>query len=332
VSRSMDEPDIGEVKGLLRRLETTSQTRQQGAPSFSAEAPRPARTQQGPSSAATLFLIANTMMTTATMTSIAWYLFHSSEMQKGRQGAPAGAVAWPPQSVEVPPSAPAAPAPPARPVAYLVAPDTLDVEPGKPLRPSIQLVPREAIASIDHVSVRGLPSDMIFNAGSRVGADSWAVPVGMLPELELLSAPSARSGRHQLVLSARGADGRDLAGATLALVVGAAASPASAAPTETSSTTPALDSEMQASYLAKARDLLTIGQVSSARLLLQRAAESGNPEAALSLGDTYDPAFLFELGARGLTGDIGKASFWYRKAEELGSPDAKARIEKLKRS
>ena len=267
------------------------------------------------------------MMTTATMTSIAWYLFHSSEMQKGRQGVPAGAIAWPPQSAEQPAVSPIGPATNA--ATYLVGPSTLDIEPGKPLRPSFQIVPREAIASVDHVSVKGMPADMIFNTGSRVGSDSWAIPIGMLGELELLSAPSARSGRYDLALAARTVDGRELAVAKLTLVV----EPSNpAAPSETSSTSSALNAEMQASYLAKARDFLTIGQVSSARLLLQRAAESGSPEAALILGDTYDPAYLFELGARGLAGDIGKASFWYRKADELGSPEAKVRIEKLKGS
>lgn len=328
MSRSIDEPDMGEVKGLLRRLETPSPRDQQHATApHSTETSHPIRVQHGPSSAATLFLIANTMMTTATMTSIAWYLFHSSEMQKGRQGVPAGAIAWPPQSAEQPAVSPIGPATNA--ATYLVGPSTLDIEPGKPLRPSFQIVPREAIASVDHVSVKGMPADMIFNTGSRVGSDSWAIPIGMLGELELLSAPSARSGRYDLALAARTVDGRELAVAKLTLVV----EPSNpAAPSETSSTSSALNAEMQASYLAKARDFLTIGQVSSARLLLQRAAESGSPEAALILGDTYDPAYLFELGARGLAGDIGKASFWYRKADELGSPEAKVRIEKLKGS
>ena len=90
-----------------------------------------------------------------------------------------------------------------------------------------------------------------------------------------------------------------------------------------------LDESTQAQHISKARDLLGIGQVSAARLMLQRAAEGGSAEAALLLGDTYDPVRLFRMGARGMVGDTAKAVFWYEKADELGAPEAKARVSAL---
>lgn len=345
MSRSSDEPDFGEVKGLLRRLEPSSQPGNPGGAShgyapFPAEPARPVRVQQGPSSAATLFLIANTVMTTATMTSIAWYLFHSAEMRKNNgmgtgQGVPTGAIAWPPRDYGAPiagsqgavpqPAAPqpngseraATPAPEAR----LVGPETFDVSAGKAVRIPLQLAPREAAAIADHVSVRGVSNDVTFNQGSRSGPDSWTLPIDKLPELELLTAASTSAGRVDLVFTARFEDGRALASTAMTLVV--AAPPVEAPPIQ-----PAvpLDEATQAKHIAKAQEFLAIGQVSAARLVLQRAAESGNAEAALILGDTYDPVRLFQLGARGLVGDTGRATFWYEKADELGSAAAKARI------
>ena len=84
-----------------------------------------------------------------------------------------------------------------------------------------------------------------------------------------------------------------------------------------------LDEAAQSAYLAKARELLGLGQIAAARLVLQRAADAGNAEAALNLGDTYDPLRLFEMGTRGIVGDLEKAEFWYEKADELGSAEAK---------
>jgi TPR repeat protein len=71
------------------------------------------------------------------------------------------------------------------------------------------------------------------------------------------------------------------------------------------------------------------GDISSARLFYERAAEAGDGPAALRLGATYDPGFLDRAGVRGISGDPAKADFWYRRASELGEAAAAKRLENL---
>lgn len=79
----------------------------------------------------------------------------------------------------------------------------------------------------------------------------------------------------------------------------------------------------------RGKDFLTNGDISSARLLLRRAAEAGNAEAALALGSTFDPAVIARLGAIGVKADAARARKWYEKAAALGSNCASEQIAKL---
>jgi len=69
--------------------------------------------------------------------------------------------------------------------------------------------------------------------------------------------------------------------------------------------------------------------VVTARTVLQRAAESGNANAAMALGATYDPTVLAKLGVVGIGADVEKARSWYQTAEKLGSPEARRRLDVL---
>jgi len=64
------------------------------------------------------------------------------------------------------------------------------------------------------------------------------------------------------------------------------------------------------------------GDLVSARLLYERAAEGGDGQAALQLGETYDPEFLKSAGITGIRGDSGTARRWYQRAFELGASEA----------
>jgi TPR repeat protein len=68
------------------------------------------------------------------------------------------------------------------------------------------------------------------------------------------------------------------------------------------------------------------GDLASARLLFQRAAEAGDAAGALALGATYDPAIIGRLGVVGMLGDVNKARVWYEKAAALGSSEAARRL------
>ena len=68
------------------------------------------------------------------------------------------------------------------------------------------------------------------------------------------------------------------------------------------------------------------GDLVTARIVLQRAAEAGDAEAAMALGATYDPEVLSKLGAVGISADVEKARSWYQKAESFGSSEATRRL------
>jgi len=63
-----------------------------------------------------------------------------------------------------------------------------------------------------------------------------------------------------------------------------------------------------------------------------RAAESGDAQAALALGGTFDPLVLKSLGAVGVAADLAKARSWYQKAAEFGSRDAPQRLNQIAQS
>lgn len=84
-----------------------------------------------------------------------------------------------------------------------------------------------------------------------------------------------------------------------------------------------------AMLIKRGKDLLTSGDISAARLLLRRAAEAGNADAALAFGSTFDPAVITRLGAIGVRGDAAKAREWYEKAAALGSNTASQQIAHL---
>jgi TPR repeat protein len=90
-----------------------------------------------------------------------------------------------------------------------------------------------------------------------------------------------------------------------------------------------MDPDELTSLLKRAKGLLAIGDITSARLLLERAADAQEVEAALMLAGTYDPQVLGSQDLRSVTPDPAAARLWYQKAAQLGSPDAKRRLGQL---
>jgi hypothetical protein len=84
-----------------------------------------------------------------------------------------------------------------------------------------------------------------------------------------------------------------------------------------------------ASLVARGKELLRDGDFSPARLILQRAADAGEADAALTLGSTYDPSILPQLGIRSQVANVDLARTWYQKAQEFGSPEASSRLKTL---
>ena len=90
-----------------------------------------------------------------------------------------------------------------------------------------------------------------------------------------------------------------------------------------------LDREEIADLMRRGEAFIAAGDLASARLVLQRAAEGGDPRAALTLAGTYDPIVLEKLGIQGFASDIAAARTWYERAKEFGSAEAMRRLEML---
>jgi hypothetical protein len=90
-----------------------------------------------------------------------------------------------------------------------------------------------------------------------------------------------------------------------------------------------LDPDELEVLLKRARNLLAIGDVASARLLLERAADAQDVNAALMLARTYDPEVLGTSDARSITPDPEQARIWYRRAADLGSEHAQQRLAQM---
>jgi hypothetical protein len=103
----------------------------------------------------------------------------------------------------------------------------------------------------------------------------------------------------------------------------AAAAPAAAPPARR------MDADELATLMTRAKTLLASGDISPARLLLERAAEAQEASAALMLAQTYDPTVLGAQDIRNITPDPALARGWYQRAAQLGSVDAQRRLSQL---
>ncbi len=77
--------------------------------------------------------------------------------------------------------------------------------------------------------------------------------------------------------------------------------------------------------MKRGNEALDLGDIASARLLFQRAAEGGNAAAAVAMGKTYDPNFTPSASAQ----DSARALEWYVKAVALGDPNAGDLLQRL---
>ena len=108
-----------------------------------------------------------------------------------------------------------------------------------------------------------------------------------------------------------------------------AAAAAAAAPVAAEQPARRIDADELATLMTRAKALLASGDISAARLLLERAAEGQDAAAALMLAETYDPAVLGAQDIRNITPDPAIAHNWYQRAAQLGSTDAQRRLSQL---
>ena len=121
-----------------------------------------------------------------------------------------------------------------------------------------------------------------------------------------------------------------MAGPVTDAFIPATASPSTGSRLERTTVQP--DEEEISALIKLAQGFLSNRDISSARLLLRRAAEAGSAAAALSLGETFDPLVIRQLHAIGVQPDPAKAREWYERAAQLGSDAASQHLAKLAQS
>lgn len=82
-----------------------------------------------------------------------------------------------------------------------------------------------------------------------------------------------------------------------------------------------------ASLRRRGQELIAVGDIASARLILTRLSEAGDAESSFLLAGTFDAAVLASQHVVGVRADPAKAREWYTKAAAQGSLEAKQRLQ-----
>jgi hypothetical protein len=85
-----------------------------------------------------------------------------------------------------------------------------------------------------------------------------------------------------------------------------------------------------ARLISRACLLLSQGNIGTARIVLERAAETGSAPALFALAETHDPTTLAAWGTFGTQGDVARAQELYAKALAGGVLEAKDRLNALR--
>jgi hypothetical protein len=196
-----------------------------------------------------------------------------------------------------------------------------------PPRVATAVAPEPRIAAPEAQAVyRSRPAETAAVAPPVAAAPVAAAPVAAAPVAAApaggkpLDAFASLPSREEITAAYQSA----MKGGQAAAVAPAAAlpPPQPAAPAGRRS----MDPDELAGLLKRAKGMLAVGDIASARLLLERAADAQEAEAALMLATTYDPQVLGNQDMRIINTDPALANLWYQKAAALGSADAKRRL------
>jgi hypothetical protein len=174
----------------------------------------------------------------------------------------------------------------------------------------------------DSVVIEGLSPGSTLPVGIPAGPNGWRLASTDLKRA-VIKPPLGFLGVMNLTLQLRLADDAiaDSKNLQLEWAGGSAAAPSTPAVPSPRR----LDASEIALLIKRGEELVASGNIGAARMMFEPAAEAGDPKAALALAETYDPAALEKLGARGITPDIALAQQWYEKAKALGSTEAPRR-------
>jgi hypothetical protein len=183
----------------------------------------------------------------------------------------------------------------------------------------------DGAANSAQVVIGGVMVGSVFSVGRSIGPTAWSLPAWQI-ETATLTPPRGFVGAMDVAITLMQANGSLMDRKVVHLQwVPEASRPAEALVSRR------LDPGEQNALVARGNALVATGDLAGARLLYRRAAEAGNARAALTLAETYDPVVLENLGESGLAPNVTMARAWYKKANELGSTEALARLERLER-
>jgi len=254
--------------------------------------------------------------------------FLSPPTQKASSESPNAAVQRPTRVPEEPAN---------RPPPRLISVDAVTQTGGEPLSLNLSLL---GAADGGWVMITGLAAGSAVSGGRPLGERSWRVDANHLQDAKV-RPPRGFTGQMDLVLELRLADDSiaDRRSTRLEWLGGNKVTALAPADTRSPDAEPQASElrraarpeqrQAMASLVARGKKLLRDGDFSSARLILQRAADAGEADAAFTLGSTYDPSILAQLGIRSPVANVDLARTWYEKAQEFGSTEASSRLKTL---
>jgi TPR repeat protein len=205
-----------------------------------------------------------------------------------------------------------------------LAVDALKLQPAdEPARLTISVADAGANAA---VVIGGLAPGSALSAGRQAGPNTWRLSIDELGGAAI-TPPRGFVGAMDLTLELRLADNAVVDRKNLQLEW---SGKSVLAPAKSQSRQH--DAAEIALMMKNGAALMANGDIAAARMLYQRAAETGEAMAALALAETYDPLVLKRLNAKGgISPDVALAHSWYEKAKDLGSAVAPERLERLAR-
>jgi hypothetical protein len=227
---------------------------------------------------------------------------------------------------------------------------------------AIRVGPPGALPRNSYLRIRGLPTTASLSDGYVIAPGSWAIPIARVDSLSVLLDVNAPA-QSDLIVTLLSVEGAVLAEVTSTLIVGTTTGstgrstqkePETKAPTNAtilragteppnepratisgpglrvgSPITPE-DRERAQRLMQRGEEQFAQGNVAAARLMYERAADIGLPEAALALGASFDTEELARLSVRGgVQADAKEARRWYERALQLGARDAEPRLRRL---
>lgn len=190
----------------------------------------------------------------------------------------------------------------------------------RPARLPLQIQPDEAQQETFILVLSGLPPKTSLSGAERISSDSWLLAPGSIGKLGI-TVPEWSASPIEVGIELRRTTG-EIAARSKAWI-------ALSAPQHSPEAGTRIDQAALKEVTLRGDQLLNRGDVVAARALYLRAAEMGSGPAALALGTTFDPNRLWSLGVFGMVGNKERAQQWYARADQLGHPEAKARLKAL---